>query len=485
MKLRYQILAALLLLGVVGAHCLVFELPYSATHADIVDFDLDGDKDVILGCPVTGIDTILVFYNDGSCNFTRVDYPVYDLMKQISFVDLSGDDHPELITQGRINDIPRALYYANVNGVITDDYTIIHSFTHFPYEYISLIDADSDNDMDAVFCKRNQPSDGGSFGICRNNGQGVFTDTYVTTTDRRISTYAVGHMDGDNWCEVILCTTTGVYQYHKVQNQYQETLIDDSQWSSYYNFCFINDFNNDGFNDILLHMYTGIAGFSAPYKIKLNNGDGTYTDSDEYSFPDAACIVHISDFNGDVFPDLVYTMVIPEDPWWNNLYLVYNQHDSTFSEPLIMEFGIWDSSIVSSSDLDGNNTLDLVYAGYHVGTSTRMSILFNDGNGNFLDEPASENEDFASVPGRVIDVFPNPCQNHVCFKTGKTDSAQVSIKIYNLKGQLINTLSVPARDQVVWDLKDRHGKRVESGLYLYRVYESGRHTGTNKLIVIR
>nr|MBP7206195.1 T9SS type A sorting domain-containing protein [Candidatus Cloacimonadota bacterium] len=86
--------------------------------------------------------------------------------------------------------------------------------------------------------------------------------------------------------------------------------------------------------------------------------------------------------------------------------------------------------------------------------------------------------------GRVIDVFPNPCQNYVCFKAGKTESAQVSIKIYNLKGQLINTLYVPARDQVVWDLKDRHGKRVESGLYLYRIYESGRHTGTNKLIVI-
>jgi len=232
-------------------------------------------------------------------------------------------------------------------------------------------------------------------------------------------------------------------------------------------------------------MYTGIAGFMAPYKIKLNNGDGTYTDTAEHTFPDAAGIVHISDFNGDSFPDLVYTMVIPEDPWWNNLYFVYNQHDSTFSEPQIMEFGIWDSSTVNSSDLDDNNTSDLVYAGYHVGTSTRMSILFNDGNGNFLDGPVSENEDSTLEPGRAIDVFPNPCHDYVCFKAGKTESAQVSIKIYNLKGQLLNALCVPARDQVVWDLKDRYGKRVESGLYLYRVYESGRHTGTNKLIVIK
>ena len=485
MKLRYQILASLLLLGVSGAYCLVFELPYSATYADIVDFDLDGDKDIILGCPVTGIDTLLVFYNDGNCDFTRIDYPVYDLMKQFKFVDLSGDDHPELITQGRINGVPKALYYANVNGVITDDYTINHNFTNFPYEYISLVGADTDNDMDAVFCLRNQPSDGGSFGICRNNGQGVFTDSYVTTTDRRISTYAVGHMDNDDWCEVILCTTTGVYQYHKVQNQYQETLIDNSQWSPYYNFCFIEDFNNDGFNDILLHTYTGIAGFWAPYKIKLNNGDGTYTDSEEYSFPDAACIVHISDFNGDVFPDLVYTMVIPEDPWWRNLYLVYNQHDSTFSEPLIMEFGIWDSSTVSSSDLDDNNTLDLAYAGYHVGTSTRMSVLFNDGNGNFLDGPVSVNEDIMSSDSFIVNAFPNPCKGYVCFETNNHNSAPTSIKIYNLKGQFIKSVSVAKGYEAFWDLNDRNGETIESGIYLYQVYEGERLLGANKLIVIK
>jgi len=485
MNMKHLILIALTLLGASGVSCLVFELPYSATHTQVVDFDLDGDSDIVLGCPVTGVDTLLVFYNDGHCNFTRVDYPVFDLMKQIDFVDLSGDDRPELVTQGRVNDVPRALYYDNVNGVITDDYTIIHTFTHFPYEYISLIDADSDNDMDAVFCKRYQPSDGGSFGICRNNGQGMFTDAFVTTTDRRVSTYAVGHMDTDTWCEIILCTTTGVYQYHKVQNQYQEILIDDSQWSSYYNCCFIDDFNNDGFNDILLHMYTGIAGFLAPYKIKLNNGDGTYTDSGEFTFPDAAYVINLSDFNGDGYQDIIYLMMILEAPWVNSLYLVYNQHDGSFGDLNVLEFGNCYSSSVQGAYLDGDNTLDLVFAGYHVGAGTRMSVLFNDGNGNFLDGPVSANEDHVSEPCRVIDVYPNPCRDYVSFKTGEPGTEELSIDIFNIRGQLIDTLTTPSGDQLGWDLKDRSGARVNSGIYLLRVFEKGSYKGSRKLMVIK
>jgi hypothetical protein len=110
-------LTAIFTIFTIGLYCLEFDVPFSATHADIVDFDLEGDKDIVLGCPVTGVDTILVFYNDGNCNFSRVDYPVYDLMKLFRFVDIVGDDKPELITEGRINNEPKALYYANVNGI--------------------------------------------------------------------------------------------------------------------------------------------------------------------------------------------------------------------------------------------------------------------------------------------------------------------------------------------------------------------------------
>ncbi len=478
-------LIAVFTIFTIGLYCLEFDVPISTSHADIVDFDLDGDKDIVLGCPVTGVDTILVFYNDGFCNFSRVDYPVYDLMKLFRFVDIIGDNKPELITQGRINNEPKALYYANVNGIITADYTIIHNFTNFPYEYITLIDADTDGDMDAVFCKRNYPSDGGSFGICRNNGQGIFTDSYVTTTDRRITTYAVGQMDADNWCEVILCTTTGVYQYHKVQNLYQETLIDSTQGNLYFSFCFIKDFNNDGFNDILLHKYTGFAGFPAPYKIKLNNGDGSYTDSEEYTFPDAANIVNISDFNGDGYPDLVYLMLIPEDPWWRNLYFVYNQQDCTFSEPQIMEFGVWDNTFVKGEYLDDNNTIDLICGDYFIGRGTKISILFNDGNGNFGDNPVSVNEDIITPESCLVKAFPNPCKSFVSFEANISTLHQIDVKIYNLKGQLIKTLNIPSGSKVLWDLSDRHGKGVGSGLYLYKVYEGDHLIDTDKLIIYK
>jgi len=114
-----------------------------------------------------------------------------------------------------------------------------------------------------------------------------------------------------------------------------------------------------------------------------------------------------------------------------------------------------------------------------------MSILFNDGNGNFLDGPVSANEDIVSEAGCVIDVYPNPCRDYVSFKTGETDTEELSINIFNIRGQLIDTLSASSGDQPIWNLKDRNGKRVESGIYLLRVYEQGNYIGSRKLMVIK
>jgi len=66
MNMKHLMLIALTLLGASGVSCLVFELPYSATHTQVVDFDLDGDSDIVLGCPVTGVDTLLVSIMTGT-----------------------------------------------------------------------------------------------------------------------------------------------------------------------------------------------------------------------------------------------------------------------------------------------------------------------------------------------------------------------------------------------------------------------------------
>jgi hypothetical protein len=59
----------------------------------------------------------------------------------------------------------------------------------------------------------------------------------------------------------------------------------------------------------------------------------------------------------------------------------------------------------------------------------------------------------------------------------------MDVKIYNLKGQMIKTLNILNGSKVLWDLTDRNGKGVGSGLYLYKVYEGDNLKNIDKLLI--
>jgi len=50
-------------------------------------------------------------------------------------------------------------------------------------------------------------------------------------------------------------------------------------------------------------------------------------------------------------------------------------------------------------------------------------------------------------------------------------SSSISLKIYNLKGQLINQYNFAGSDQLSWDGSDANGKRITDGIYLYKIHD--------------
>jgi len=64
----------------------------------------------------------------------------------------------------------------------------------------------------------------------------------------------------------------------------------------------------------------------------------------------------------------------------------------------------------------------------------------------------------------------------------------VSIKVYNIVGQLVRTLvdeeKLPGNYQLVWDGKDQSGEEVASGIYFYRL-KSDEYVKTKKMILLR
>ncbi len=84
--------------------------------------------------------------------------------------------------------------------------------------------------------------------------------------------------------------------------------------------------------------------------------------------------------------------------------------------------------------------------------------------------------------------FPNPFQRstRIGYQLQRRDN--VSLTIYNLLGQEIQTLvqstQNPGQYEVVWDGLDNAGQQVSSGMYIYRL-KSGSFSASGKMALVR
>lgn len=84
--------------------------------------------------------------------------------------------------------------------------------------------------------------------------------------------------------------------------------------------------------------------------------------------------------------------------------------------------------------------------------------------------------------------YPNPFNPTTTIAYKMVKEGNVSIEIYNIKGQKVKTLineHVTAGDQIiVWDGTDNNSHKVSSGMYLYKM-KSSNYTSTKKMILMK
>ena len=73
-------------------------------------------------------------------------------------------------------------------------------------------------------------------------------------------------------------------------------------------------------------------------------------------------------------------------------------------------------------------------------------------------------------------------------KTETRSESEISLNIYNIKGQKVKTLvkdKLPAGNhQIVWNGRDEKGKSVSSGIYFYKM-KSGNYKETKKMLLLK
>jgi hypothetical protein len=86
---------------------------------------------------------------------------------------------------------------------------------------------------------------------------------------------------------------------------------------------------------------------------------------------------------------------------------------------------------------------------------------------------------------------PNPfgrSGTNISYQIGGSGSSPVSLKIYNITGQLVKTLvddyKTPGRYNAVWDGRSDKGQKVSAGIYIYRL-QAGEKNITRKMVLIR
>ncbi|MFA5509450.1 MAG: DUF2817 domain-containing protein [Candidatus Cloacimonetes bacterium] len=102
---------------------------------------------------------------------------------------------------------------------------------------------------------------------------------------------------------------------------------------------------------------------------------------------------------------------------------------------------------------------------------------------------ANPDDNQVAAPFALLQNYPNPFNPHTQIRFWIADSLKPSsMRIYNLKGQLVKTLFEERLEagahQVGWDGKDNAGQNVGSGIYLYRLI-NGLNTQTRRMILIQ
>jgi hypothetical protein len=99
------------------------------------------------------------------------------------------------------------------------------------------------------------------------------------------------------------------------------------------------------------------------------------------------------------------------------------------------------------------------------------------------------------IPGHItlLQNYPNPFNLETWIPFQLAQETSVTIQIYNVKGQLIRTITLGnkkagiymTKDKAAyWDGKDSLGEKVSSGVYLY-ILQAGKFKATRKMIIVK
>jgi hypothetical protein len=255
------------------------------------------------------------------------------------------------------------IYKNNGNGAFTELTGV--SLTGVGSGSVSWGDYNNDGYLDIILAGYSSVL-GNVTQIYKNNGDETFTEqTGISLTGESSGSVAWGDYDNDGHLDILLTGYTGSAYISKVYKNNGDGTFAEQTGISLTNVRYSSvawgDYDNDGFLDILL---TGYNSLNIPIsKIYKNNGDGTFTEQTGVLLTGVwQSSVAWGDYNNDGYEDILLSGYTSTNDYISKIYK--NNGDGTFTEQSGISLRGVRYGSVAWGDYNNDGKLDALLTGF-------------------------------------------------------------------------------------------------------------------------
>lgn len=472
-KLTLLFLAITLLAFTVGDSKSDYHVPRNPGSIISCDIDIDGDKDIIIGHNYSfqtewGGISFLENYSNGYFTLSDSLY-TYGSQNIIYSANILGDEISEIL--GRYHDGQQtnvAIIEINNGNYDISYYPMCENLTYF-----NIGDISGNNSIDFAFISNNDYL----WGIIYNDGTGNFSTPEYFDLSYPPLDITCADFNNDGRADVVVAG--GVIEvYFSTEAGFQQQLLGNTlPWSSSYSLL-SSDFDNDNDNDVILST-TSNSNHSNVYMFE-NLGNNQFFEHDYFEFTPFCSYSQIADFNNDSLPDIVF---IASD--YSGLYIYKNKGNYQLEYDQFISIDNMSPHGLNCNDFDNNGYNDIA-ASYGIGFPNHyLKVLFNDGNGNFLENPITSINK-SKIDNFELTYYPNPFKTELNINYKIKESSFVGNSVFNLSGELIRVLTNKQQKGgyhlIKWDGLDNGGKTCKPGPYLLTFKVNGIICKSTKII---
>lgn len=343
----------------------------NAGDVDWGDFDNDDDLDLFIsGQDIANQRIAILYENLGNGQFKAANTSFLGVAASSSaWGDVNNDGYSDLLVTGfdAQNQVTARLYKNNTNGTFTDMNAALNGVAGG-----AVLWADFNNDgLQDILISGLDSQNIASTKIYENQNGGDFIERTVNLPGVILSSVDAADFDNDGDQDVLISglNVNGrpVTQIFRNDGQFLFTSINaplpgissgSSQWG---------DFNNDGFDDILVSGLADTGRISTVFK---NNGDASFTDIHAALMPVSNGNAAWGDFDNDGDLDILLT---GQDADIQRISTVYQNDNGVFTKIQTWLDGVIFSS-VAWADYDNDRDLDILLTGSD--KTTRVAKLY-------------------------------------------------------------------------------------------------------------